>query len=184
MAFQLIGGGGDLNTVTTTMNQNILELKGQDIRKIIRDDQGTRVAILDKNGLRTTAPDSGIDVFTATDGQLTFNSARNTLKVVYSGELVVSKAVNTTGGTNFYTHGLGYRPAVLAYIDFGDVNYSIPASFVVPTGANAGFVYEAYSMGVDESDFIVTVTTPSNSVTYPIALERTIRFYLLQETAN
>jgi hypothetical protein len=136
VAFNLIPGGADQNSVTTTVNQTILELKNQDVTKVFKDEEGTRVVVLDKNGLRTTAPGSGIDVVTAADGDLTFNSAFNTFRISRTAA-VTSTAIpfNVPANTiqayeqiDTYTHSLGYFPRLIGvqlnYI--GGQTYSLP----------------------------------------------------------
>lgn len=113
MTFNLIGGGSDINAITTTMNQNISELKNQEVSKVIKDEQGTRVVILDKDGLRTTEPGSGIDVYTATDSDLTFNSTRRTFQIIgdpFTTPFSVTSGVNFTATTVTIIHDLGYVP--------------------------------------------------------------------------
>lgn len=42
MSFKLLGGGSDLQTIVSDINQNILELKVREVTQIVKDTSGNR----------------------------------------------------------------------------------------------------------------------------------------------
>lgn len=151
--------------------------------KVIKDEDGTRVAVLDKNGLRTTEPGAGIDVMTATDDQVTFDSRRNTFRILSTDVTSVTKPAGSTYGSVGVLHGQTFRPAVEAYIEFGDTSYAIPYSHAVATGADAGLVDESWYVSVTDDEVIFEYVTPENSSYYALERTREIRYYIKQQTS-
>lgn len=189
MSFKLLGGGSSLETVVSDVNQNILELKGQEVTKVIKDETGTRVVILDKDGLRTTQPGAGIDVFTAEDGDLTFNSANNVLKVVQTGTVTLSKGASTDSVDVSLSHGLDTIPVVLSFAQLGqgvDNYLPLPFTTIELSGAIAGLVAQIVTFNVTSTDITWNISAPNyvGNVKYTQAIDLTIRYYILQETAN
>lgn len=204
MAFRMLGGGSSLNQIVSDVNTNILELRGQEVTKVIRDEQGIRVVVLDKNGLRTTEPGAGIDVITADDEDFTFNSSRNTLKVVSTGELTIPArniGVNDGyAGTYVIPHGQSSIPKVLAD---GRVNNTVGATGGGATSSsqniyaysplpykpiNSLFATEvsAYEVTclVDETNVYISYLYETNGLggyNFPAV---PVKYRILQETAN
>lgn len=194
MSFKLIGGGSSLDTVVNDVNQNILELKGQEVTKIIKDETGTRVLILDKDGLRTTAPGGGVDVVTASNDEFTFNSAQNVLKVVASGTILSGAISLANPGVGNYdrqlsetsvAHGLTYTPAIFGFILVsGIVNIALPYTTMDNNGTTGAY-WTTYSLNVDGTNvyFSTEVMTTGQAVTIAAGAQ-TAKYYLLQESAN
>lgn len=192
MSFKLIGGGSSLDTVVNDVNQNILELKGQEVTKIIKDETGTRVLILDKDGLRTTAPGGGVDVVTASNDEFTFNSAQNVFKIVGTGT-ITSPALSiadpgavydTDGAINEVDHGLGFTPGIIGFLDEGSGIYTA-LPLTIFTGGGGGAWWLTYRLYVTDT----VVTFGLEGMVFDTAFtanagDYTIKYYLLQETAN
>lgn len=160
--------------------------------RVIKDDDGVRRVILDKDGLRTSP--SGVDVTTATNSQLSFNSNQVALKVVQSGTLnldIVHTSNTVAAGTQskVLTHSLGYKPAVLAYATLPDVNSGSDQLIQLPyvsfwtSGAFQGeFAGSTY--------FAISNTTVTFYVVHQVGTDYTplvpawnVKYYLLQESA-
>lgn len=190
---KLLGGGSSLGTVVNDMNSNLLEIKGEEVRKVIKDEQGTRVVVLDKDGLRTTTPGGGIDVMTADNADLTFNSSQNTFKVLATGTIettstVISNAgaglfssVNTNVGS--YTHNLGFKPAVFAYAEFSNgVRAQLPYVINDCSSTTQAF-WISYTPNVTSTQLLIGI----RGMSYGTAVSTSavsIKFYLMQETAG
>ncbi len=150
-------------------------------------------------GLKVAQP--GIDVTTATDSQLIFNSQQNVFKIVKTATLSVTTtavAVGSSGSDSVsYTHNLGYTPAFVYYLDYtGPFSSAIydPSSIGTFTGASganqyAGFI-DQINASVDNQNFTVTIyqssvywgANPGGNVN--ISQTFKFRFYLLQESAS
>lgn len=189
MAFNLIPGGSDMSGLITNVNQNILELKNREVTEIFKDDAGTRRVILDKDGLRTSPV--GVDVVTASDDQLTFNSNQNTFKVVATGSgTIPDVTVGSPGagnwaegsGSSAIAHNLGYIPAIVAYIDFGSVYAAMPYNITDRVAATQVY-FADYRASVDATNVYLEqgVLTMGTGITSP---GLPVKYYLLQETAN
>lgn len=140
---------------------------------------------------------AGIEVSSATNDQLVFNSGQNVFKIVKTGTLSVPGGSFSTGSNQYSSltpaganvaHGLGFIPAFLAFDDSGGASYTLlPNTLTAPQGTNyfANFTLSAF---VDNTNFGVSLTgwgfnSPAlgTSFTYPTS---NVRYYLLQETAN
>lgn len=189
------------NSSSTNWNQvnNIAKDMAQKERvQIYKDDTGTRRVLIGKGkngfyGVKTTP--TGVDVYNATDAELTFNSNQNVFKIVQSGLTTMSQiTISGSSGTNnvVITHNLGYVPLVIAV--FEDTTYG-PGEFrpwVSEPGAvtvSAGFIemISYHNRIMEATDSTVTFTEvyywgsfPANNKTGPY----NIKYYLLQETAN
>lgn len=184
MSFKLLGGGSDINTVINDVNQNILELKGREVTEIFKDDTGTRRVILDKDGLRTSP--AGVDVTTATNAQLTFNSNQNVFKIVTDAVVTLTKAINTSFNFVNVTHGLGYSPTVIAYADDGSNLNVLPVSVLETSGGVAGLTSLMFMFTVDSTKIQFQVWAPNyvGNSSYAAAISYPIHYYIVQETAN
>lgn len=160
--------------------------------RVIKDETGTRVVMLDKNGLRTTQPGAGIDVFTASESEYTFNSANNVFKIVGSGLLTLDTVNITTGASSYgnnvvnavAAHNLGYTPAIIAYYENVGSYGLLPFLQFGPVSASA-FAQWSFRASVDETNvyFILdwfAYNLPGGT-SHP---ETAMKYYLLQETAN
>lgn len=138
----------------------------------------------------------GVDVLTASDDQLIFNSEQNVFKIVESGTLSVTLSgvsqttvgVDLGGGSTSYGHSLGYRPVVVAYVNFAGVfSVPLPTTFM-DTGAFhtlfTNFNIRSYTteIRVDVSEVLTVVDASSGGFTGGGGVYE-IKFYLLQETA-
>ena len=163
MSFKLIGGGSNLDTVVSDMNQNILELKGNERAQIFKDDAGVRRVLLGKGangfyGLKVSK--EGFDVTEVTDADLVFSSDRSTLKIALAGGANVTKQTLAIGGANYdsgsatttIAHGLGYIPIVLATTQSG--GYILPYTYRSESGA--GFMQHTIEASVDGTNLYIT----------------------------
>ena len=133
--------------------------------------------------------ESGVDVTTATDDQLNFNSTQNTFKIVSTGTVTVDKAANDSFESTSIAHGLDYIPAMICYIRYdtgGGVYTQIPTPLYTLTdnGAGALDVTRAITATIDTTNINFSISTPNTGSTYTNAYSATFRYYLLQETAN
>jgi hypothetical protein len=136
---------------------------------------------------------SGVDVTTATNAQLIFNSAQNVFKIVATGTSTFPAASTSLGAgggwagdfqTTQINHGLGHIPIVFA-IRQGSTTYApIPSSTIITNAFGAEFLsFTAYADAtkVYLGTHLVINSSTSASASYgPF----NCRYYLLQETAN
>lgn len=196
MSFKLLGGSSDLNTIISDVNSNILELKNREVTEFFKDDSGIRRVMLGKGGggfygLKTSP--ENVDVYTATDDQLTFNSDQNVFKIVQSrsanttvASLPISGAGSfTTGEQTIIPHGLGYIPAVLAYASGGTYSSLPLVQFAAPSAGGISVVVFSISVDIDN------VYIGTNITAYALGASTTltadvfpIKYYLLQESAS
>lgn len=197
MSFKLLGGGSDLNTIVSDVNQNILELKNKEVTEVFKDGTGTPRVLLGEGangfyGLKVSKP--GFDVYSAANANLVFNSSQNAFKIVLSGTL---SWVTTAGNDNqslTIPHNLGYTPIALVFV--GDSSFSYPLPYTTQSlssggGLNSFQTITTLSSFIDNTNLYVS---QNRSVFYMNATGQTsagsisthtwpIRYYLLQETA-
>ncbi len=120
----------------------------------------------------------GVDVRSATDAQLAFNSNQDIFKIVLTDTLV---SIPTTGPTTTTTiaHNLGYIPAILAFTAVGGLYRSTP--YVQMNTADGSISYYTY---VSADSVNLYITFQYNNAVGPIGSTIPIKYYLLQETAN
>lgn len=184
----MIGGDtNDINQVVNQVNQNIAELKTQDITNITKDDTGTRRVLLGKGkdgfyGLKVSQP--GVDVYEGSDSQMAFNSDNNVFKIVDTGVATLDKAASSTGTTATVNNPYGIDAAVVAFYtdQVGTYNSAMPGLAIT----TAGLVAYRITFEVKSSTIVFYVDTPNiaGSAFYGGAYTFTIRYYILQETAN
>jgi hypothetical protein len=195
---QIIGGGSDLNNTINLMNNNIREIQTDQQTRIIRDDEGTRVVILDKDGIRTTKPGDNIDVVTATNSQLTFNSAQKVFKIAqrtralnstYVAAIVCpANQVKNYIVTDSYSHGLSFAPQLIGSILDGSTYLPIPFSYTVYAGTKSWITITFRAQVTTTTlstviDVLIDSTDDPGGLTLEL-LSFPFYFYLLQETAN
>ena len=127
----------------------------------------------------------GVDVTTATNNQLIFNSDQNMFKIALSGtaSIVVPAGANQTG-TATVTHNLGQSPLV-----FGTVTLTPGLSSEIMQFPGAYYVWDGVSRNVPRLVFEY-FATDTNTLTLQIRSDGfasgtfTVKYYILQETAN
>jgi hypothetical protein len=120
------------------INNGFRDVNARETIEIYKDDTGTPVVVLDKNGLKTTTPGGGVNVLEATDEQYTFDSNRQTLRIVQQGSIsciapTVQRAGSTGGavnnsqsiGTTSFTPSSSGSYIILAFIDGGAGNQKL-----------------------------------------------------------
>lgn len=125
---------------------------------------------------------TGVEVATATDSQLIFNSSQDIFKIVQTGNL----SIPTTPSTFInVAHNLGYEPIVMAYITFSwsstpVVTTSLPAMLVAFSTTAGGFVI----------DYLVSFQVTTTNIVFRFdyvnggTFSGTINYYILQESAT
>lgn len=187
MSFKLLGGGSDLPTVISDVNQNVLELKNRETTEIFKDDTGIRRVLLGKGadgfyGLKVSKPT--FDVYSAGDDELAFNSDQNVFKIVQTDTYNF-----TVDGTSSQfisiPHDLSFSPVIIAYISFSGNYNPLPTSLSSSSFTVLGATYVGFqswlSFSVDQTNIYFNLDNPSGAYNGSIV---PIKYYLLQETAN
>lgn len=200
---------GELDNETLTKIYNSLAGTPALIEGILPNDLGSGTMLKDTTGTPRIVmyidssnnpvfkiSPAGVDVTTATNAQLSFNSSQNVFKIVSSGTLTIDPVTTAAPGAgNFVnfsqssaavSHSLGYTPAVLAF-EFDQANASyIPLPSNISGGTGTTCVWTQTSVYVTSTTILATV---KGTVTGPTGglgsvFTKTIKYYLLQESAN
>lgn len=135
---------------------------------------------------------SGVDVKTATNSQLIFNSAQNMFKIVTSGTTTVVTPATMSAKqivTATITHGLGITPAFLAYVNVPNIGAGYVGANSLQNVPFTLFTYNItpllYVYGAVDSNTL----TLNVANLYDLSLSGaggtwTFKYYILQETAN
>lgn len=174
---------GDINQedLINSVNNVVRELNNKEQVQVFKDEAGTRRVILDKDGLRTSP--AGVDVFSAANDQLTFNSNNNVFKIVASGTTTID--ADATAGVPInaiIAHGLGYAPAFIVYFTdstFTD-SYMLPMTTNLSTSASKVAFGNWIDSSVDVDNLYISFYSPVTANWGTMYF----KYYLLQETAN
>lgn len=175
----------DFGTLVNALNQNFSLLENLNVIQIFKDNDGVPRVLLGRRsdeiyGLFVSKV--GIDVTKATDDQLVFNSNQNTLKIITTDTLVLTRNAGSssassvvpapTTGTAFFAWG------TLASVS---PNLTYPLSYFSPsaTGTMLWGVRAFYDASAGAVKFIAESYDAGTTAT---AQTFNIKYYLLQET--
>lgn len=104
------------------------------------------------------------------------------LEVLKTGKTVLSKPASSTGTSIFVTHNLGFKPVVIAYLDFGEFErHPLPFFEIANSGADTGKIqsFISFSLGSDD-DMVFYINTPDWAANgwYSGAFDIDITYYL------
>ncbi len=102
------------------------------------------------------------------------------IKLYLNVTLVYPPSTQTASIT--ITHGLGFAPLIIAYLDFGTIFQQLN----FPVTDSSGLLLEYWYCQADTNTFTLTMKVPTNSVVYADPESRTeiFRVYLLRERAG
>lgn len=189
--------GIDVNSA----GDNQLILKDDYSSRIYYNDQGVPTVLL---GLRpNTTPSQrglyvsqdGVDVTTASDNQLIFNTSQDIFKIAVPPITVPLTLTLATSGVSFglneVAHNLPYIPAYLAFITL-DSQFEPLLSISATNGPNPYIVFGdspstlipelIAQVGVDDTNITFTLQTTVHGS--PSVVNNFAKVYLLQETAT
>lgn len=202
MTFRPLASTNSDRTNWGQINDMIRDLNAKERVQIFKDDTGTRRVLLGKGasgfyGLKVS--EEGVDVYTATDDQLIFNSSQNLFKIVRSstGSVTVGSGDSYTTVTTTIPHGLNFTPIVLGFVDSNSTILShsgrTPTPYTMyesvttsPIGLIDNTLYVVigqFTITADATNIYLNVGT--HKVTFYTQLQGVWNFtyYVLQETA-
>lgn len=170
-------------------------INSKDARTLVNDGSNDRVILgrqADNSyGLIVSKP--GFDADPSSPDNLIFNSDQDAFKIALAGEHVMStysiagtsgewiKSGNSSPDT--IVHNLGFIPAVLCFVDFGGQYTLMPATFT-QVGSTAAIYWEHVFANVDATNLYLGSQTYSFGAASATGGSYSIKYYLLQETAN
>lgn len=189
-----------INVTQATDNQLILKEDYDQGNTIYYDDSGVANVLIGKRPLTGVrgfyVAKTGIDVRTATDDQLIFNSQNDTLKVVKSGtaDVTVMSSDFLTTKTTIIPHNLGFTPASLCYCvglpgDFTTITGQVLLPYTVfAEGSTASHPYKMNDMAyfcftTDSTNAYANIVVSDATFYNQLVGTYTFIYYLLQETA-
>lgn len=183
-------------------------------RQIIARQGGANKAVFgffgeaNKFGLKVA--EDGVDVLTADDDELLFNSEQNVFKVVQTNTHTVSYSFSSHSGSGFtidnktdtIAHNLGFVPAIVVFVEYAGGKFPVVnntplaglsggTGFTFGGGTGFAFAVTHASMSVDSTNLYLGISRWGNlgNGAYSASIDAesgslTYRYYLLQETAN
>lgn len=175
-------------------NTAIRELNARDITEVFKDDTGVRRVLIGKGadgfyGLKVSKPT--FDVYTAEDDELVFNSSQNVFKIVQTGVGTLPSVAAASSGSqssselDIDTEVESDTPLIaMAFYESGD-SESIPLPFLssMPGPTFGGYIAQRVSLQSYLSVGVVHILIEATNFTNFAIGDRTIRWYLLQESA-
>jgi len=199
-----------LNQVIDYLNQQqqsqvLFNTAGNPIVSINNGSKGNAgFTVYDKNGLPLALfgqyPDgsialkvakSGKDVTTAATGDLIFSSANNIFKIVQVGTINIP--ITTAGGLFQATpvaHGLGYQPAMTAFLTFTPGGPSTRAQllpYVIDAIGGTTVTYKGSVQAAVDATYVyanASIDASVAAVVFSGAPSLPIKYYLMAETAS
>lgn len=143
----------------------------------------------------------GIDVRTATDAQLSFNSQQDTFKIVEKGSATIPSFTIGSGGTNValitIPHNLPFTPLVDVYVKgilFSFLTAEIASSYIpLPIYNDSYYFFPSssaadYSLqilyGIDSTNLYIQALYPTATGTLDTILPIPVTYFFRQETAT
>lgn len=201
--FLPIQAGTDPSQQLAIINKNFAELDAEGTKKLFYDSTGTPSVFIGIDGSGQSVvkvSKQGIDVTTANNTQLAFNSSQDTLKVVSTGVTTISPSfsahgASTTGTDQATVHvdltslNLTSPPSILAYVQMN--NYYGPihdGSIYFTSLAPSVMVTQYWKIAVNLIDISLGFwqswgTASGGSVSAFTGTTFSVRYYVLQETA-
>lgn len=186
MPFVPLNSGNSLTQNFGQATDMFRDLFGREVTEIFKDDAGTRRVLLGKGangfyGLKVS-PES-VDVYTAADDDLVFNSSQNVFKIVDSGTVTIPVISGVPGSSTVtYTHNLGYIPVVLAFSGASGDGAMLPNIGWNAGGVNDGKIFRQVYTSVVSTTQVTFARI--EGATGSIGIAEPIKFFLLQESAN
>jgi len=165
------------------------------------DNQVSTVAIgnigLDSSGTQLwgmKVAQTGVDVTTATDNQLIFNSNQDVFKIVQTGTITatIANGIDTAQQTvQIKAHNLGYNPGIIAFMSFNNSSGTIfsPMPYLstgayVDGGGHSWLQNVVVATCSVDTVNITLIVDAVYALTNSLSPLWTMQYYLLQETAG
>jgi hypothetical protein len=185
MSFNPILPSSSSGANNTQINKLAADVRGSKVTQVFKDAKDRRVLLGrgkdDFYGLKVSKP--GFDVYSASDDNLIFNSNNNVFKILEKRTVTLVKSASTDGVEVIETHTYDFNPIVFAFWTSATVNAPLPYFNV---NATSGIIDEqiwCYTR-LSGRQIRFFIKTPSAGSLYASSLERTITYYLLQETSD
>lgn len=134
---------------------------------------------------RIRVANTGVDVTTATDDQLAFNSAQDTLKVRQTGTYTLTRPSGTSIVTQTVAHGLSYVPILMYNVEQTTVEpgvWRLGLAFTADTATGAFMEY--FTASVDATNIYFKCVAPTGTGYLATTHVGTFKYYLLQQPAT
>lgn len=193
--FQPIQPGTDPNQQLAIINKNFGELDNESVKKLYYDSSGVpsiQIGVQSDGSSAIKVSKPGIDVTTATNAQLAFNSAQTAFKVAASGFINIPSITVTNPGAGNYgsntvtttvSHNLGYSPAIMAFSNSSGQYTPLPVYSASPIGTNTA-LWTNMTISVDTVNIYLTVTAMTVGAGTSVVSLANVKYYLLQESAS
>lgn len=109
------------------------------------------------------------------------------MDIVYAGICTVTKAANSSQGVNTFSHNLGYKPAILAYVVTSSIYYPLPWNYLGTSGTSAGLVKIKYDIVADIDTincYIICPNISGDNAEYVAARTQSFYIYFLKQDAS
>lgn len=186
-------------SVGSAFKAGAIEVDGVRGEILVRDDSDEEIVRIDKEGILVSesgtprgrfgfkdndfaikVSQKGQDVTSASDDKQVMSSDFNSFKIVDTNKVSFTSTGATTGPTpitTVYSHGLGYNPGIIAYLDDGTYRFPLPHTvFNTTTGA----IKLRFTIQIEPD----IVTFIYDDFVGGVIATFDIKFYLLRETAR
>lgn len=184
MAAQPLNTGNSLAINYNQVNQLITDVNNRKVTEIFKDDSGIQRVLLGKGsngfyGLKVSQ--GGIDVYTATDDELIFNSDQDIFKIVKTLSFSITQAANSQTSYS-KAHSQTSVPAIMGFLAAGaNIFRPLPTRTSLVRNDTDGNVY--MNTWVECQADLVNVTINFFNASSSNAGPFNFKVFVLQETA-
>jgi hypothetical protein len=182
----------------SALNQNFTQIANESQTKVFKDENGVNRIIMGRYPDGTygiKASPEGVDVVTAAENQLVFNSNRNMFKIYETDVVPYSYSFPLHGASSngvdlesfSIPHDLGYPPVFVVYFDISTYKAPVPHTGINAFAANANAIFTVDAISND-TEILITVGqawwTGAGGSIPALSSSGDFRYYILQETAG
>lgn len=201
--FQPIQVGTDQSQQLAIINNNFAQLDNENVSKIFYDVNGVpsiSIGVGQDKTSRIRVARVGIDVTKATDDQLAFNSAQNTVLINNTATISLPGKASVAGFTSVYDrltipHGLSEAPAFFLYVRLpkpvATALSHFPAFYFASINNGGGFndatnpnILNIFWVGTDDTNIYITHEVNNGDAAAHASSDILIKYLILQESAN
>lgn len=193
MSTPFLTGDATNGQLASGLNDILREQQNSQITQVFKDDTGTRRVLAGRGadgfyGFKVSK--EGVDVYTATNEQLIFNSDSQSIFNIIDSDTVSTPTLSIADpgaaysynlATTTIAHGLSYTPTIFAYIDLG--GSFLPLPYTTYLTGSGGASWYTYSVQTDATNVYISV----EALTFDRAVSEPaypLKYFLLQESAN
>lgn len=177
----------DIGNLIQQVNAQAIDFNNFNTPLIIPDANGVPNVLLGprqvnaQRGLFVAKPN--VNVITATDDQLIFNSNQNVFKIISTSTVTLHRNSGDTTGTLVVPHNQPTVPLIIAFVLVSGARLPLPFLSTYPTGLGYMGIDKDIAFSVDATNITFFTDVDGGGLWVGTSEDFQIKYYILQETA-